>query len=174
MAFLTQKAAAAELSITTRQLRTWQTESWFPQDARSGAGYDVERIRAARDAMGRKGSARSDQAAALKLATDAEKLKQHRVKTQQLELQLKIRQAELFPRDGFELFFSTFMTSVGDDLDQLPSIVSKMVPTTQRKKLTTLLRQELDDMRRKWRADLEREAKDRGIALGSGLEVGAV
>jgi hypothetical protein len=165
MIVATQKEAARELGVTQRQLRNWMAAPWWPANGRVADGYNVDAIRAARDAMGRKGSEQSRQAAALKLANDAEKLKQNRVKTQQVELELKQQQGDLFPRAGLELFVATFLTAVGDDLDQLPAIVAKDVPTKYRKPVQARLQQEFNDLRRKWRSDLEREARERDAAM---------
>jgi hypothetical protein len=163
---LSRKRAAEQLNVSPPTLLNWSRETWFPENGRNSDGtWNVAAIRTARDALGRRGSERSDQGKALKLANEAERLKQNRVKTQQLQLQLGEDQRNLFPRAGIELFVASFLTAVGDDLDQLPSIIAKDLPAKYRRKFSDRLRQELDDLRRRWRADLEREARERDVPM---------
>jgi hypothetical protein len=164
----TRKQAAELLGVTPPALTLWTREPWFPPAGRNADGsWNVPIIDQARQQANRKGSETSDAARNLKLATAAEKLKQNRITTQRQELELRERQGDLFPRAGVELFIASFLTAVGDDLDQLPAIVAKDVPTKQRKRVQSRLKDELDDLRKKWRDDLVREARERDLQMPS-------
>lgn len=156
-----RKDAAALLGITPRVLGLWANETWFPEEGRTaGGGWDVAAIRAARDAMGRKGSERSDRAKEIKLAKDAESLRREILKRRTEELLLAERAVELVPRRAVELFCSTFLTAFGDWADQLPEIVVADLPKKQRPKLRKRLKEELDRKRRELRGELERHARE--------------
>lgn len=148
------------LGITDRVLGLWASEPWFPQDGRTSSGWNVPAIRAARDAMGRKGSEQSDQSKRLKLASDAEKLKQAQYETRKRELDLRVKEGELLPRRGWELFAAQLLTALGDWCDQLPELLSADVPRKYRKKVRERAKQELDLKRRELRDELERKAKE--------------
>lgn len=162
----TRKEAARLLGVTERQLGSWVHEPWFPAgavgaDARgNNRDWNVRAIRAARDAMGRKGSDLADTAQKLKLKTDHEKLKQAQIKTQAEELKLRQQQGELIRRDALELFASTLLTSLGDWCDQLPDLIAAEVPRKYRTALKERLRTELDARRTAAAAELATAARD--------------
>ncbi len=156
----TQKAAAAALEITPRVLRMWQAESWFPPAGRAAAGYDLAAIRAARDAMGRKGSAEAAAARAQRFDNDGERLKQGRFETRRRELQLQEIEGELISRRAVELHFAALLTALGDWCDALPDLIAGDFPKKQQAKLRRRLREELDRKRNDVRADLSRQARD--------------
>lgn len=162
----TRRAAAAALGITEKALQLWTQEPWFPagavgKDAKgNNRNWNVTAIRAARDAIGRKGSEVSDTAKKLKLATDNEKFQQAKIRTEQDRLALETTKGELIPRDALELFASTLLTSLGDWCEQLPDLIAAAVPKKYRKPVKDRLKQELDARRVQAAAALERAARD--------------
>lgn len=156
----TQRAAASKLNIDERQLRRWMKETWFPADGKSADGFDVGSIAAARDAMGRKGSAEAKAARDLKLQTDRERLKQAELKTKAAQLQLRQTEGELIERDAVELHFALMLTQLGDWCDQLPELIAADVPKSHRAKIRNRLKSELDRRRRELQSELKRAAAE--------------
>lgn len=157
-----QKNAAQQLGVTDRLLRDWQNEAWWHPAFRTSAGYDVAAIRAARDAMGRKGSEQSDAAKQIKLLTDREKLEQAKLETERKRRQERVDEGELLPRQALEIFAATLLTELGDWCDQLGGLVSAELPKKYRAKTAARIKAELDRRRRHVRAELERKAKETG------------
>lgn len=155
-----RKEAAALLGVTPPALGDWVKEPWFPADGKTPAGWNVTAIRTARDAMGRKGSEQSDQAKRIKLAREAEKLKQDQIKTRKETLKLKEQEGELLPRRGWELFAAELLTAFTDWCDQLPDLIAAGEPKKGRKRLKQRLKAEFDLKRRELRDELERKAKE--------------
>lgn len=156
----TRNEAAKLLGVTPRQLGTWCHEPWFPADAKSKQGWDVEKIRKARDAAGRKGSDISDEARRLTLEEKREKVERLRIHRERDQLKLERERGRLIPRAGVELFASTILTELADWCDQLPDVIGNTVPTKIRKTLKARIRDELDKRRTNLREQLEREAKN--------------
>ena len=135
------------LGITPRVLGIWANEAWFPPDGRVKRAWNVDVIRKARDAMGRKGSEFSDTSKKMKLALDNEELKKRQLITQTKTLDLQLKEGELLPRRSWELFAATILTNFGDAADQLPDLIQGICCPKCAKKVAKRLKQELDNMR---------------------------
>jgi DNA-binding transcriptional MerR regulator len=155
----TQKDAASALGITTRQLRTWASEDWFPPAGRTAAGWDVEAIKAARDREGRKGSEQSEDRQQIRALREQEGLERDRIRTTRERLALQSDQGELIPRAAVELFASTFLTIFGQWCDQLPVMIARDVPAKFRARIRDRLSRELEAQRQSMRDELEARAR---------------
>ncbi|MBK8916476.1 MAG: hypothetical protein IPM64_18065 [Phycisphaerales bacterium] len=156
-----REQAAEQLGVTGPALSQWKRQPWWPAGGHvPGQGWDVAGIRAARDAMGRKGSETSSQAAALKLATDTETLKHERLKTRLQEIKVAEAEGRLIPREAVELYIATFNTRFGDWCDQVPDIIAREAPAKFRKKIRERLQRELDGRRKALREELEAKARE--------------
>ena len=162
----TQKEAAAALGVTVRQLRNWLSEPWFPANGRGEGGYDVDAIRTARDAEGRKGSEQSETRNKIRDARAAEQLKRERLRTRREELELQRDEGTLIPRDGVEVFASAFLTEFGDWCDQLPTFIARLVPAKAKKRVRAALQAELDQRRAAMRDTLAAKAREFDHAHG--------
>jgi hypothetical protein len=156
----TQAGAARQLGITARGLRLWAAEAWFPKDAHTAGGWDVEKIKAARDAEDRKGSpvdadreARRRRKDDLDAAIKQQILAQETMKRQQLE-------GSLFPRAGCELVHSTILTSIGDRCDQLPELVGPLAGKGERKAIELELKRWGDELRESLEKQLNAALKE--------------
>lgn len=136
----TQGEAARLLGIATRTLRLWEAEEWFPKDGRTPAGWNVDKIKSARDANDRKGSPgsgdkedRKRQRDETDLAIKKQILAQETMKRQNLE-------GSLFPRAAVELVHSTILTQIGDVFDELPDLIGRLAAPSERKAVETELR----------------------------------
>lgn len=156
---MNQKQAARALGTTDRTLREWAKEPWFPQDAVSGGVWDVEKIRAARDAEGRKGAPESNHSRMLDLALKAERLKQARDESRLSEIRVKQREGALIPRFAFEAFTTTLLASIGQLCDQLPDIVTGELPEEIREQARAAITRELDTWRHTTRHRLDEETR---------------
>ncbi|NOX56521.1 MAG: hypothetical protein GXP27_19175 [Planctomycetes bacterium] len=167
-----RKEAASALGITVRTLNNWTKEAWWPKDACEidargrRIAWNIDVISAARDAYGAKGSDAAEDARRLRLAIQAEELRQKRLDTELRRLKLATEQGRLIPRQSEELFASTVLTSLSDWADQLPAIIAAIVPARHRAKVRDRLRRELEARRHKLRAELEAHARelDRKVA----------
>lgn len=162
------KAAAEALGVTERQLARWRKEAWFPKEARTKAGWDVERIRAARDQEGRKGSEESATRAKVRDARAAEQLKRERIRTEADQLDLARKQGSLISRASIELFVATFLTEFGDWCDQLPGFTARLVKGKDQKRVREKLQKELDERRVMMRDALKAKLAELDGAAGQG------
>ena len=143
----TQADAARQLGITARGLRLWAAEPWFPKDAHTAEGWNVEKIKAARNSEDRKGSPvdadrenRRRRKDDLDAAIKQQVLAQETMKRQQLE-------GALFPRAAVELVHSTILTSIGDYFDQQPSLIGRLAGSKERKSIEAELKRASDSFR---------------------------
>jgi len=149
---LDQAQVANLLGVSDRQLRRWQTEPGFPDCT---AGYEIQAIKAWRDARQLKGSEEADAGRRIKLARDAERLKRDKIVVQKEDLLLREMQKELLPRAAWELFAATLLTHLSDRLNQLPDIIAADTPRKYQRRIADRLRRELDSIRRELRSSLE-------------------
>lgn len=143
----TQGKAATLLGVTPRGLRLWESEDWFPKDGRTPAGWNVDKIKEARDAHDRKGSPgdsdreqRRRRRDEVDLAIKQQVLAQETMKRQQLE-------GSLFPRPACELVHSTILTANGDFLDQLVSLIGRLAGPGERKAIEAEIKRAGDAFR---------------------------
>lgn len=125
---MNRKEAAAALGVTDRQLGNWRHEDWFPADAVSGNQWDAEKIRRARDGVGRKGSDASNLSQQLTLAIKSEQLRQERVASRRAEMVLAKEEGKLILRDAFETFVVAVLSQLRRLQDQLPDLVASGLP----------------------------------------------
>jgi hypothetical protein len=162
----TRKEAAQLLGVEDRTLANWSKEPWWPADATQQTprgqrfNWNTDRISAARDAAGRKGSETADEAKRLRLAREREKLEQDRIATQHEQLKFDAAAGKVIPRAAEELFASTLLTELGDWCDQVPALIANTLPKQYRKKLSDRLKQELDDRRIALRETLVARARE--------------
>lgn len=147
-----QQEAARRLGVTARALRDWIREPDFPD---IDAGYDLDAIRAWRNAHQKKGSPASDTQKKLKLASEGEKLKQAQIKTKRDQLNLQEREGELLPRAAWERFAATLLSSLADAADQLPDLIGGDCCPKCKKKVPPRLLKELDRLREQLAEDLK-------------------
>ena len=155
----TQKEAAALLGVTSRQLRNWANEDWFPQDAKSRKGWNIAAIKAARDEHGRKGSDESKIARRIELAKRKQQLKRERIRVEREQFELDRQRGEFIPREAVELFASTLLMELSDWCEQFPDLMANAVPAKARKAFRQRMKDELRKRRQATRDRLEREAK---------------
>lgn len=120
-----QKDAAARLGITPTALRQWSKLPGFPD---TSAGWDIAAIQQWRQQEDRKGSQQSDQTAQIRLATAAQKLRQEKVKAEQLERKNEQEKGNILPRDEWELFAAELITVARDRLQTIPQSLCRLVP----------------------------------------------
>ncbi|GEM_PF-1887540 len=167
----TRELAARFLGVTGQALALWTKENWFDPAWKTRVGpddcYNIVAIRAARDAMGRKGSEQSETTKRLKLDLDREKLKQSEIATGEKQLGLRQREGDVIERRAVELHFATLLTALSDWCDQIPELIAADVPRRHAPRIKKRLQGELDRRRHRLRNDLEREARQWGEAQQS-------
>lgn len=159
MRIKTQKETAELLNITPRSLRSWESEDWWPENARDKSGYDLALIRAAQEALGKSGSELREQNAVVTLKTKQAKLEKELLEIQKRQLELHVKEGLLIPRDTVELHLSTLLKEVGDLFDRIPSLAGKEAGKRNAKKVADYLRREFDKTRRRIASELEKAAR---------------
>ena len=133
----TQARAAVLLGVTARGLRMWEGEDWFPKDARSEKGWNVTKIKEARDAHDKKGSpADSEREQRRKRKDDLDAAIKQQVLAQETMKRENLEKS-LFPRAAVELIHSTILTQIGDYFDQQPSLIGRLASPGDRKSIET-------------------------------------
>lgn len=166
--FAPSEAEAAEaLGVSDRQFRRWRSEPWFPADARTAVGWDVEKIKTARDLEGLKGSELTDRRTRQIVDERTQVIAIKRTEAEIRRLKLEAARGGLLPRDSVELHIASLYTAVVDFCKQLPRIIAPSVPLEHQPVLLERLTQELDQ----WRLRIASEAKRAAAELDQQVEI---
>lgn len=152
MPVIQQQVEAADiLDVSARTLRDWSRLPGFPD---CSTGYDTDAIQRWRQDNERKGSESDSTSKKLKLALLAEKLKQASVETKLASLKLETAEGTLIPRKGVELTAQVILSSLSEWCDQLPDLISGILPKKHRQVVANELKRELDKRRVELAAEL--------------------
>ena len=145
-------SAAAALGVSDRQLGRWKQTPGFPD---CSAGYDIDAIRAWREANQRKGSEDDDQTAILNRAIKLEKLKEIKAKNHLAQLNIDEAEKRLLPRKLYEQFIASLLAGIGDWCEQLPGLVEAELPAKYGKTVKARIADECRRMRDQLAEDLK-------------------
>lgn len=113
----TQKAAAARLGVSDRQIRNWiADEQDFPSCA---AGYDIAAIQAWQEQRAKKGSTQSATAVEIHLQTSEAKLNRLRIAERKEQIQLDELEGRLLPRELFRELLSALAAMIRETSREL-------------------------------------------------------
>lgn len=139
----TRKEAAEVLGITAEALRLWTKEAWFPGDATERDprnrrfNWDTDKIAAARDAQGRKGSDLDELDREIQRATRQAKLRKLESEARERERKEAEAAGNILPRDEYEAFLAECIVVARDRLLALPKTLARLVTGPTRKKVQT-------------------------------------
>lgn len=152
MPIVAQQTDAADLlGVTPRTLRDWMRIPGFPDCA---SGYHIEAIRQWQESNARKGSEPEDAMRKLKLALQAEKLKQAQIETRDAQLRLEAKEKTLLPRQAVERSAAVILSGLVDTCEQLPDLVAAIVSKQEQAKVREFIKRELTELRMRIAADL--------------------
>lgn len=124
-----QKAAARALGVHVRSLRDWEKAAWFPSDGRTLAGWDVDRIRKAREAAGiESAGARHSELAEHRANSGAIREARKRldgIRAKAIGLRNDHATQAVISRADFDLAFSETLGSIRDTAEQLPALIGR-------------------------------------------------
>jgi len=110
-----QREAAQLLGISAPSLREWMKQPGFPN---CDNGYDIDAIKAWRDATDRKNAELPKKMQQIKAATAAEELRQAVIDTQTKQIKLDRLKKDVYPSIAAHRTIAMTLTTVSDLLDQ--------------------------------------------------------
>ena len=156
--------AARALGVAPATLREWMRDPAFPDCTN---GHDIEAINAWRieKQNNRQGVNNSDELelkGKIQLQLSGEKLKQAIVETKKKQLELDVKEGQLFPRQAAELALATVFTELSDAWDQMSDVITTTakVPKKYQPALRRRIVEEFDAMRARLRDTVESTLRD--------------
>tara|TARA_R110000824_G_scaffold198174_1_gene382103 strand:- start:2239 stop:2757 length:519 start_codon:yes stop_codon:yes gene_type:complete len=154
---------ARQIGVAPSTLRGWMDDPTFPDCSN---GHPIEAINKWRLDRQSKNDHQTpkegQQAAKIKLATAAQKLKREVIATKRESLDLEYKEGELYQRQSAELAFSTLLIELADWCDQTPDVIAttSKVPKKYQAGLRARLIDEFDQMRVRLRAGIDSTLRD--------------
>lgn len=116
MPFVTvQREAADLLGIAASSLREWMKQPGFPDTT---IGYDIDKIKAWRDAHDKKNAELPGKLAQIKARITAEELRQALIETETKQIKLDRLKKDVYPAIAAHRTISMSLTTISDLLDQ--------------------------------------------------------
>lgn len=151
-----QVEAAERLGVSPKSLRNWIKEPGFPSIKK---GYDVEKIQAWRDQLGKKGSEQSLSQQQTNEQLAREKLRKATADADKAEREEEEAKGNVLKRDEYELFVQEHIQVTRDRMILIPRTLCKYIP----KKYHVRLRTEGEKEVRKILAEFARNLEEGSI-----------